>query len=129
MEKIRVIIERGDDGIYTAVPQHGYKIGFLGCGKTVQEAMDDLENSHKEAKEFMPELPDFEYDITFDVASFLQYIKNFVTLTGLTRITGVNNKQLSHYLTGESKPSAATVAKIQNGVQSFLRRYENIAFV
>lgn len=129
MEKIRVIIERGDDGIYTAVPQHRYKIGFLGCGKTVQEAMADLENSHKEAKEFLPELPDFEYDITFDVASFLQYIKNFVTLTGLTRITGVNNKQLSHYLTGESKPSASTVAKIQNGVQSFLRKYENIAFV
>ena len=54
MENIEVIIERNNDGSYTAVPQHKHKIGFIGMGKTVEEAMDDLRNSYTEAKEMLP---------------------------------------------------------------------------
>ena len=50
MENITVIIERNSDGSYTAVPQHKHKIGFIGMGETVEEAMSDLKNSYKEAK-------------------------------------------------------------------------------
>ncbi len=72
MKKIDVIIERGKDGLFTAIPQHEYSVGFFGSGKTVEEAIADLRNSHAEAKEMLSELPDFEYNILYDIASFLQ---------------------------------------------------------
>ena len=63
MENITVIIERNNDGTFTAVPQHKHKIGFIGMGKTVEETMTDLQNSYNEAKEMLPSLPEmiFEY--------------------------------------------------------------------
>lgn len=65
MEKITVIIERGDDGLYTAVPQHKYNIGFMGCGKTVKDALADLNQSFKEAQNILPELPYFTFKIKY----------------------------------------------------------------
>lgn len=38
METINVIIERSKDGLFTAVPQHDYPVGFFGTGITVEEA-------------------------------------------------------------------------------------------
>ena len=129
MKKITVIIERGSDGIYTAVPQHKYDIGFIGCGKTVKEAMADLNQSLIEAKEFMPELPDFAFEIKYDTASFLQYFGSKLTLTGLQDITGVNYKQLSRYLNGMGKPSTKTVCKIESGVRKFANELSSVVLV
>ena len=94
MENITVIIERNNDGSYTAVPQHKHKIGFIGMGKTVEEAMDDLKNSYAEAKEMLPSLPEMEFAYKFDTASFLQYISGRLNLADLQTITGVNRHQL-----------------------------------
>lgn len=65
LEKIIVMIERGGDGVYTAVPQHKYNIGFIGCGKTIKDAMADLNQSLKEAQDILPELPDFAFDVKY----------------------------------------------------------------
>jgi len=35
-------------------------------------------------------------------------------LSGLQQITGVNQRQLSHYINGVKKPSEKTVRKIEN---------------
>jgi len=129
MKTINVIIERGDDGLFTAIPQHEYGIGFFGLGRTVEEAIADLRNSHAEAKELLPELPDFEYDIKYDVASFLQLFGKKMSLAGLQTITGINRKQLNHYVTGHSKPSPATVRKIEKGLKSFREELSRVAFV
>ena len=48
--KTIVIIEMNNDGSYTAVPQHDFEIGFFGEGKTVEEAIADLDNSFGEAR-------------------------------------------------------------------------------
>ena len=66
MNKVIVIIEMNKDGSYTAIPQHNYEIGFFGMGRTVEEAIRDLDNSLGEAKVELPELPDMEWDIQFD---------------------------------------------------------------
>ena len=70
--KTIVIIEMNNDGSYTAVPQHDFAIGFFGEGKTVEEAISDLDNSFQEARKFLPILPEMEWDLRFDTASFLQ---------------------------------------------------------
>ena len=74
-------------------------------GKTVEEALSDLDNSYNEAKELTPQLPEMNWDLRFDTASFLQYYNDKLSLAGLQVITGINRKQLSHYVTGHSKPS------------------------
>lgn len=129
MEKVTVIIEMNADGSYTAVPQHNYKIGFFGQGNTVDEAIIDLNNSFHEAKEYMPELPEMEWDLKFDTASFLQFYGDRLSLAGLQTITGINRKQLSHYVTGHSRPSAATVQKIQAGITNFSQQLGRVCLI
>lgn len=119
----------GSDGTYTAVPQHKYKIGFFGEGSTVAEAIADLENSLREACQYMPELPEMEWVLRFDTASFLQYYNGKLTLAGLQTITGVNRKQLSHYVTGHSKPSPSTVRKIQAGITRFSEQLGQVCLI
>lgn len=129
MERVTVIIELNADGIYTAVPQHNYKVGFFGEGKTVDEAIIDLNNSLQEAKEYLPELPDMEWELKFDTASFLQFYGDRMSLAGLQAITGINRKQLSHYVTGHRRPSAATVQKIQAGIINFSQQLGRVCLI
>jgi len=129
METINVIIERSKEGLFTAVPQHDYPVGFFGSGNTVEDAMADLRQSHSEAKQMYNELPEFDYQLHYDVASFLQLFGRKLNLAGLQAITGINRKQLNHYVTGHSKPSAATVKKIEQGVKSFQQELSRVAFV
>lgn len=49
MKAVKVIIELNDNGNYQAVPQMDENIAFFGMGKTVGEAMEDLQNSYMEA--------------------------------------------------------------------------------
>lgn len=64
--KTIVIIEMNNDGSYTAVPQHDFEIGFFGEGKTVETAIADLNNSLLEARKYLPDLPEMEWDLKFD---------------------------------------------------------------
>ena len=129
MENITVIIERNDDGTFTAVPQHKHKIGFIGMGKTVEETMSDLQNSYNEAKEMLPSLPEMTFEYKFDTASFLQYINGKLNLADLQTITGINRHQLSHYATGKSRPSIKTVRKIQEGIIRFSEELHRVCLV
>ena len=129
MENITAIIERNDDGTFTAVPQHKHKIGFIGMGKTVEETMSDLQNSYNEAKEMLPSLPEMTFEYKFDTASFLQYINGKLNLADLQTITGINRHQLSHYATGKSRPSVKTVRKIQEGIIRFSEELHRVCLV
>ena len=129
MENITVIIERNNDGTFTAVPQHKHKIGFIGMGKTVEETMADLQNSYTEAKEMLPSLPEMTFEYKFDTASFLQYINGKLNLADLQTITGINRHQLSHYATGKSRPSGKTVRKIQEGIIRFSEELRRVCLV
>lgn len=129
MENITVIIERNNDGTFTAVPQHKHKIGFIGMGKTVEETMTDLQNSYNEAKEMLPSLPEIIFEYKFDTASFLQYINGKLNLADLQTITGINRHQLSHYATGKSRPSGKTVRKIQEGIIRFSEELHRVCLV
>jgi predicted transcriptional regulator len=52
-----------------------------------------------------------------------------MSLAGLQTITGINRKQLSHYVTGHSKPSPATVRKIEQGIKAFAEELSRVAFL
>jgi hypothetical protein len=122
--KAKVIIERATDGSYGAYIGSGnVPYGIVGDGKTVEETKTDFFNSYEEMKEYYKEEnKDFiecEFEFSYDIASFLEYYGNILSLAGLERLTGVNQGQLSHYVKGRRKPSKTTVLKIEKRLHEF----------
>jgi hypothetical protein len=50
-----------------------------------------------------------EFQFAFAISSFLNYYSKILSLSGLEKITSVNQGQLSHYVTGHLKPGKKTV--------------------
>ncbi len=72
---------------------------------------------------------ELEFVYEYEMASFLScYSKNF-SLAGLSRLTGINQGQLSHYMTGRRKPSAVTIQKMQNSIHQFAGELSRVSFV
>ncbi len=135
--KVDAFVEKGLDGTYDVhfgENTKGLTFGLLGQGNTVQEAIDDFYTSRDEMKELYTEegkhFPkDLEFVFQYDTASFLAYYSNILSLSGLQRITGVNQGQLSHYVTGHRKPSQKTVEKIEKSLHAFAKEISQIHFV
>lgn len=133
--KVIVTIERGTDGTYTAhFSDDRMPFGLAGDSKrTVREAIEDFYAAHEDMKEYYKEagkmFPEVEYEFKYDMPSFLQYYAYAFTLAGLERITGVNQRQLSHYINGVRKPSPATVHKIERKIHDFAAEIGSVNFV
>lgn len=132
--RVRAIIETGknlDYDIYTDDESLGFML--LGQGDTIEEAKADLLNSKEEMKTLYDEAGDsfdfdhLEFEYVFDTISFLKYSP--FSLIGLSKATGINCKQLSHYVTGYRKPSPKTVKRIQAGVTKFAETMRNAVLV
>lgn len=139
MKKIDVIIQADSIGkSFEAVidpdKDYGLSFGLLGEGSTVQECKDDFYESADEMKEYYDEIgKEFPTDLMFifkyDVASFLELYSNRFTLAGLQTITGINQKQLSHYLNGVKKPRMSTIEKIEKNIHDFANELSKVHFV
>lgn len=122
MKTVRVFIERGKDGVYSAYMPDDNNLHFnaIGEGSTAKEAHDDfLAVIDAFRVDFPNEVAELEFDFSYDLASFLAYYSGKLTLAGLSRITGVAQGQLSHYITGRRNPSPRTVEKISRALHSF----------
>jgi hypothetical protein len=133
--KAIAIIERGVDGTYSVfIGSDNVPFGALGDGKTVGEAVADFYNSVDElrasfAEDAMEFPQDLEFEFRYDTASFLQQYAYAFTLAGLERITGVNQRQLSHYINGIRKPSEKTTQKIEERLHSFGAEIASVRFI
>ena len=133
--KAQVIIERGADGTFDANMEYIKDIpsGLLGQGKTVAETIADFYNSYEEMRAMYQAegktCPALDFEFKYDIPSFLQYYAYAFTLAGLERITGVNQKQLGHYISGFRKPSERTARKIEEKIKTFAKEIESVRFV
>ena len=126
MKKVKATIEMGLTGEYKYsiyMDSTGLNYGVNGIGCTVNEAKEDFIEAYEEIRRtFQEEGKDFtevEFLYNYDVASFLEYYAYAFSLAGLGRITGINQRQLSHYLNGSSKPSRKTVKRIEQKIREF----------
>ena len=62
-----------------------------------------------------------------DTATFLNYYSGIFTKAALSRITGINERQLWHYAAGVHKPRKKQAEKIQNGIHSLTKELESIS--
>ena len=132
-KKINVVIERGIDGSFSAyISDDKCEFGFIGEGKSVEETKADFMKAVGEMQEVYAEegskFPDVEFDFIYDMASFLNYYAYAFSLAGLARITGVNQGQLSHYVTGRRRPSKSTVEKIEQSLHDFANEIGQVKF-
>jgi len=69
---------------------------------------------------------EFELKFKIDAATFINYYSSIFTKAALSRITGINERQLWHYAAGVHKPRRRQLEKIQKGIQSLSRELSAI---
>ena len=133
MKQIKAYVEKSDYGFSVYMEDNDLDYGIIGEGKTATEAINDFRQAYEEMREYYKdEGKDFEevnFEFVYDIASFLQYYAFAFTLAGLERITGVNQRQLSHYINGVSKPTRRTIEKIEDGIHNFSRDLSMVKFI
>lgn len=99
--------------------------GCVATGKTFEELaknMQDAVEFHlegmREDKEYVDPVFDKEYELVykFDTQSLLQHYKGIFTNTALHRLTGINERQLQRYASGDTKPRPEQAQKIADAL-------------
>ena len=132
METLKIIIEKSSD-FYDAYADNCD--GIYGAGNTVEEAkenvMEGLNLFIKYNKEKLPEILQGQYNIEYyyDVPSFLKHYSTIFTKSALQRMTGINQTQLTHYVSGFRKPSKKTIYKLDTAIDSLSKELSQVHFV
>lgn len=128
--KVTAIIERSPDGEYAIYTKEKTgKMGLHGYGPTPEEAKKDFWEAYEDIKDVLNgDVPEIEVTFKYDVASFLRDFKDVLSMSGLQKVTGINQKQLQHYLSGHRHPSEATVRKIEEGVHALADKLREVEF-
>ncbi|KAA6330238.1 hypothetical protein EZS27_021033 [termite gut metagenome] len=87
---------------------------FQELEKEVKESINFYVDCAKEDGGIYPSVFESKYELqyVFDVESLLCYYDKIFTKAALEHITGINQKQLSHYACGRSQPRRDTAEKI-----------------
>lgn len=133
MKKVNAVIGRVREGeyVYSAVMEaDDVPFGLNGTGRTIEEAKEDFLEAYKDIKDLMAEegkhYEELDFCYSYDIPSFLDYYAYALSLAGLERITGINQRQLSHYINGTSKPRKATVERFRTRIKSFAEELYSI---
>jgi len=136
MNKVKAFIERGNDGtygVYVDLEDNTLNYGIHGDGKTVSEAIEDFKAGYLEMKELHKReglnFAEAAFEFHYDTASFLNFYTNYFSLAGLSRMTGIHQGQLSHYINGTRNPSKQTILKIDHSIHSFAKHLNQVQFV
>ncbi|WP_311320249.1 type II toxin-antitoxin system HicB family antitoxin [Capnocytophaga sputigena] len=136
MNKVKAFIERANDGsysVYIDLDDNTLNYGIHGEGETVEEALTDFKASYADMKALYKEegkpFVEATFEFLYDLPSFLQHYSNVFSYAGLSRLTGVNQSQLSQYVQGYRKPTKRTSMKIQEKLHSLSQELRQIQFV
>ena len=118
MEKVIVTVELTDNN-YSAYVD--LLPGCVAVGDSFEQLQENMKTAIKEHLEISHEFGDpvpevFNNQVKlvfkFDAGSLLQHYKGIFTLAALERMTGINQRQLQRYASGESKPQQKQSNKI-----------------
>lgn len=123
MEKLIIVIERSGDhfGAYSENCD-----GIYAAGDSLDAVKTDTFEAIRILKENLPDTQwpvilkgDFEVEWKIDVPSFLEYYSKYMSLAGMEKMTGVNQKQLSNYMNHRSVPRPRQTKRIRDGIHRF----------
>ena len=135
MRKIRAIIEKGGDGLYSIyLPDI---LGIYGAGETETEAKEALFDAVDSAKEYVEETgewgeyivfkSDFEFDYRYDLSGFFKTY-NFFDVSALAGKIGLNASLLRRYKSGISKAEIKQKEKIEQGIHKLANELSMVKF-
>lgn len=133
MKKIIVYIEKSDKGFSAYMADNDLDYGIRGEGTSASETIADFKENYLEMQDFYTQqgksFEEAEFDFCYDIPSFLQHYAFAFSLAGLERITGINQKQLGHYISGFRRPKPETAKKIEHRIKAFAKELEEVKFV
>ena len=136
MNTVKAFVEIGSDGkysVYVDLEDNTLNYGIHGTGSTAVEAMEDFQVCYADMKKLYQEMGkpfvEAKFEYHYDVASFLNFYTTYFSLAGLSRLTGIHQGQLSHYVNGTRNPSKQTVRRIDRSIHSFAKNLSQVHFV
>ena len=120
MKEVTAHIESNGQRLYSIYVEEDLAYSVIGDGYTIEEAKSDFlavyEASRNDHKESTGEDIEYSFKFVLEVSAFLQHYKGLLSLSGLSRLIGINKAQLSQYVCGTRHPSAKTQNKIKNAI-------------
>lgn len=123
MKTVEVIVEHAGNNLSAYI--EGAPVMTVGndvkeIEKNMKEAVELYLDSCKEMNIAPVEVLQGEFTLKFkiDAATFINYYSNIFTKAALSRITGINERQLWHYAAGVHKPRKQQLEKIQKGINA-----------
>ncbi len=108
--------------------------GIYAAGDSIDAVKADTEEAIRLIKTNLPESQwpkevkgDYEIEYKLDIPSFLNYYSGFMSLAGMEKVTGVNQKQLSNYLNHRSVPRPKQADRIIGGIHRFAKELLSIS--
>lgn len=87
--------------------------------KNTLEAIDALKRNLPESRWPKELKGEYEIEWKLDVPSFLEYYSKYMSLAGMERATGINQKQLSNYMNHRAMPRRRQAERIMTGIHNF----------
>jgi predicted RNase H-like HicB family nuclease len=121
MEKIKVIIDwennygAASDEVLGCVATHKT---FEGVKEAYASALEFHLKGMREDNDKIPAKLQGAYELEFEMTAqaLLHHFDGIITRAALSRITGINERQLGHYMTRYRRPRPAQRLKIINGL-------------
>jgi hypothetical protein len=123
MKKITVNVSKTTDGYSASIDLlPGWAIATEGDFSAFQKELQESVNIFiKWAKKDGDSYPvvfngDYQFEYKFDVESLLWHYNGIISRAALSRISGINERQLGHYICGRSHPKPDQALKIVNAL-------------
>ncbi len=123
MKTVEVIVEHAGNNLSAYI--EGAPVITVGndvkeIEKNMKETVELYLDSCKEMNIAPVEVLQGEFTLKFkiDAATFINYYSSIFTKAALSRITGINERQLWHYAAGVHKPRKQQLEKIQKGINA-----------
>lgn len=132
---ITAVIELASDGGYSISYERPEGLDFVlaASGDSVAEAQAEffemLDEYRQEYAEEGKEWPNLNFVFRYDVSSFLNFYGKTFSLAGISRLTGINQRQLSNYLNGHRHASRDTAQKIEKAMHTLGQELMQMEFV
>ena len=134
MNKLQVIVEYADDNLSAYITD----LPIVAVGKDLNEIKRNITDAIQVYMESCAQLvvnpspllaDEYELSFVIDATTFINYYSNIFTKAALSRITGINERQLWHYAAGLHKPRKRQLERIQRGVQSLTEELSSICLL
>ena len=133
MGKIIINVDYTDN--FAAAPANE-DIACVSTGRTFDELKKYMEealrwhiDSMREDGEAVPEEFEGEWDLewSLSVRALLHYTEKMISKAAISKATGINQQQLTHYSTGYRTPRPAMRKKIIDGIHSIAQKLSAIS--